>query len=88
MPLSVVSRLVTVSYTEVNIKKIVRISNHADCRYLSVKTPNAHMKNVEHSTINIFSVRQYNPNCLLLTGEEAEDCEAARVSGQLDGVPW
>merc|ERR1712038_408761 len=36
----------------------------------------------------VHRVRQYNPNCLLLTGEEAEECEAARVSGQLDGVPW
>merc|ERR1712107_165602 len=43
---------------------------------------------VEAGNSVVHRVRQYNPNCLLLTGEEAEECEAARVSSQLDGVPW
>jgi len=43
---------------------------------------------VEAGNSVVHRVRQYNPNCLLLTGAEAEECEAARISGQLDGVPW
>jgi len=43
---------------------------------------------VEAGNSVVHRVRQYNPNCLLLTGEEAEECEAAKISGQLDGVPW
>ena len=85
------------SYTEVAIKRIFKRKNIQPCKYLTVKIPNQTKKNIHkenhfirifNNQLSIFAVRQYNPNCLLLTGEEAEECEAARVSGQLDGVPW